>query len=114
MYTDLLKYLFIYFIIFSLYIESNPAITNVWFRTCSDGEKHFSIMGLVNVITAPLKIIELWYPCNWDINFIFGCIVIIGVFYYFNHTQSFVHKSSSTFCNNDKCHIRQVLLQQIV
>jgi hypothetical protein len=100
-----IKFLFLYIIVYMIYIESHPDLGNIWMRTGSDNEKHFSLYGLLSVIFAPFKIFELWLPYNWDINFMFGLLVILIIFYKdVKNTLFSFYKFFATFDNNEKYH----------
>lgn len=87
-FINLLKALFLYLVLFSLYIEASPSIGNVWFRNDVNNDKKIQIKGLISVIISPLKVKELWLPKNWDINFFIGVIIVsLLVFLFTDHNQ---------------------------
>jgi hypothetical protein len=61
-----------YTIVFAGYLELSPKIGNVWYRMGVDGFRHIKIENLLAFMIKPLTMIELWYPWNWDINYILG------------------------------------------
>lgn len=62
-----------------MYLELSPLIGNVLFRTSSDGFKKINLPSFFGVVTAPLRIPELWRPDNWDLNYFVGVFVIFGL-----------------------------------
>ena len=43
------------FILFGLYVELNPQMTNIWWRIDSNGNKQLVISNLIRLILAPLE-----------------------------------------------------------
>ena len=68
------------FMLFILYLEISPKMTNVWFRIEADGKRRFNFDSLVNYLTHPFKSRVLWKPQNLDLNFI-AVSGIIGAVY---------------------------------
>lgn len=68
------------FMLFLLYLELNPKMTNVWFRVEADGKRRFNFDSLVNYLTHPFRSHVLWKPQNLDLNFI-AVSGIIGTIY---------------------------------
>jgi len=68
-------------ILFGLYVELNPLMTNIWWRINSDGNKQIVISNLFLLIFAPLNYLFYWYPNAWDINFFiwWGIIFLISI-----------------------------------
>jgi hypothetical protein len=64
------------FILFGLYVELNPHMTNIWWRLDSNGNKQLVISNLFRLIFAPLEYLFYWNPLVWDINFFIWWIVI--------------------------------------
>ena len=81
MITNICLSLVIYFFIFCAYLELSPSIGNVWFRRGSDGLRHINLPSLFHTILSPFKLIELWYPKNWDLNYFIGVFTTFGVIY---------------------------------
>jgi hypothetical protein len=73
----------LYFIFFTIYVEVNPGLTNIWYRVASDGMKHINLSSYWNFITSPFTEIQFWYPENWDMNYFLGATVTTGLLYYF-------------------------------
>jgi hypothetical protein len=74
----------IYLIIFTIYLEYSPNLGNIWIRVGSDGKKHFRPINIYHIIIKPLSMKELWYPKNWDLNFIVGSfftILLLNILY---------------------------------
>jgi hypothetical protein len=72
----MIKSLFIYFIIFALYLEFNPALGNIWYRTGEDGLKHLQLQNLFYFILEPLHKPFLWKFEYLDLNFFVGAFII--------------------------------------
>ncbi len=64
------------FILFGIYVELNPQMTNIWWRTNSYGDKQFVISNLFMLIFAPFEYMFYWDPSTWDINFFIWWSVI--------------------------------------
>jgi len=102
---EFIKFLFLYLIVYMIYLETHPGLGNIWLRTGADNEKHFCLRGLLTTVFASLRILELWLPRNWDINFMFGLLVLSIIFYKeIKHTLSSFYKFFATCDNNEKCH----------
>ena len=72
--------LFIIIIIsFSLYIQLDPGMGNIWIRKNSDGDIWFSFISLLNLIIYPLKEINMWNLKMWNINFYIWVISIYSI-----------------------------------
>lgn len=67
------------FILFGLYVEVNPQMTNIWWRIDSNGNKQIIISNLFRLIFAPLEYIFYWNFNAWDINFFIWWIIIFIV-----------------------------------
>ena len=67
-------------ILFGLYVELNPQMTNIWWRIDSDNNKQIVISNLFRLIFAPLEFLFYWYPDAWDINFFIWWIIIKGTY----------------------------------
>lgn len=68
------------FLLFLLYLELSPKMTNVWFRVEADGKRRFNFDSLVNYLIHPFKSTFLWKPQNLDLNFI-AVSGIVGTVY---------------------------------
>jgi hypothetical protein len=66
----------IHFVIFSLYLELDPKLTQIWYRIGADGLRHVQLWNLFDFIMKPLHVKELWYPNFWDINYFVNLIVL--------------------------------------
>ena len=77
----LLIYIVIYTIAFASYLELSPQIGNVWYRMGADGIRHVRPENLLAFIVKPMTMVELWYPSNWDINYIVGILITILLYY---------------------------------
>jgi len=62
-------------IIFGIYVEVNPKMTNIWYRVNSEGIKTIQLDNLLELITGPLRYIFYWYPNYWDINYFIYLII---------------------------------------
>lgn len=76
----------VYTLFFAIYLELNPCITNIWFRTGSDGIKHIYPTNLLHFIIEPIKSKELWYFEFLDCNYFFGLFIILFVYLMFIKT----------------------------
>ena len=63
-------------ILFGLYVELNPQMTNIWWRIDSNGDKQIVISNLFRLIFAPLNYMFYWDVTAWDINFFIWWIII--------------------------------------
>lgn len=73
----------LYTLFFAIYLEINPSLTNIWYRTGSDGEKHIYLSNYFYFIMKPFTMKELWYPEFWDCNFWIGLIIILIIYLFF-------------------------------
>lgn len=78
---NLLLIIAIYTLTFAAYLELSPKIGNVWYRMGADGIRHVRLENLWAFIVKPIYMIELWYPSNWDINYIVGILIIVLLYY---------------------------------
>lgn len=72
----------LYTLLFALYLELNPRLTNIWYRTGADGKKHIYPSNYVNFMFKPFTTRELWYLHLLDCNYWFGLSIVI-CFYIF-------------------------------
>ena len=63
-------------ILFGLYVELNPQMTNIWWRIDSNGDKQIVISNLFRLIFATLNYMFYWDVTAWDINFFIWWIII--------------------------------------
>ena len=63
-------------ILFGLYVELNPYMTNIWWRINADGNKQIVINNLFILMFAPINYLFYWYPTAWDINFFIWWMII--------------------------------------
>jgi len=56
-------------IIFGIYVEINPKITNIWYRINSKGVKTIQIYNLLYLMCGPLNYLFYWTPNYLDINY---------------------------------------------
>jgi hypothetical protein len=92
----------IIFIIYSLYVQLDPSMGNIWLRPDSDGTQVFCPLGLIDLILAPLKPDKLyfWEPHFWPINiFIY---IIVYFFIYLLVVKDYNHSFFLTL--NEKVH----------
>jgi hypothetical protein len=79
-YQKIIYNLFITFIlslvIFSLYVELNPKITNILFVKTSKEYKIIEFTNLINLIIGPFKYDFYWLPSYLDVNYIVYFIVV--------------------------------------
>lgn len=73
----------LYTLLFALYLELNPSITNIWYRTGSDGQKHIYLSNLFYFIIKPFTTKELWYPELLDCNYWFGLFILLVIYLMF-------------------------------
>lgn len=78
--NNYLQGLFLSFMIYMLYVETNPKMGGIFFRPDSTGVFKFSLLGIVPLLLYPFKSLDFWYPWNWDLNFIM--FSNIGAFIY--------------------------------
>jgi hypothetical protein len=78
---DLLIATIVSFIIFAIYVEINPQLTNIWYRFNSSGVKVISLGGLFELMKAPLFNNYYWQLQFWDINyFIYLLLILFFIF----------------------------------
>jgi hypothetical protein len=63
-------------IIFAIYVELSPKMTNIWYRINANGDKTIQIKNLFELMMGPLKYDFYWYPQYYDINFFIYLITI--------------------------------------
>jgi hypothetical protein len=73
----LITVILLYTLIFALYLELNPGLTNIWYRIGSDGNKHICPSNLFNFIIKPFTMGELWNPEFWDTNYWVGLSFVL-------------------------------------
>jgi hypothetical protein len=64
------------FILFGLYVELNPQMTNIWWRIDSNGNKQVVISNLFSLMLAPFQYLFYWDLNAWDINFFMWWLII--------------------------------------
>lgn len=69
-------------ILFGLYVELNPYMTNIWWRIDSNGSKQIVLSNLFRLIFAPLEYMFYWNPFAWDINFFIWWLVVYSLITY--------------------------------
>jgi len=62
-------------IIFGIYVELNPKITNIWYRINSEGVKTIQIYNLLYLMSGPLNYLFYWSPNYLDINYFIYLII---------------------------------------
>jgi hypothetical protein len=67
--------LIISIIIFGIYVELNPKMTNIWYRINSEGIKTIQLDNLLYLMSGPLRYIFYWYPNYLDINYFIYLII---------------------------------------
>ncbi len=66
-------------VIFTLYLELNPKLGNIWYRQDSMGIKRISPKALLEYFKKPFQSIMLWNPKNWDLNpYMFSTLTGVG------------------------------------
>jgi hypothetical protein len=84
MYQKILYNLLISFIIsvviFILYVELNPKITNVIFVKSNNDYKIIEFKNLINLMIGPFKYDFYWLPNYLDVNFIIYFVVVFILF----------------------------------
>jgi hypothetical protein len=73
---NLLLAIIISTIIFAIYVEINPKMTNIWYRLNSTGEKTIQLENLFHLMSGPFRYSFYWYPQYFDINYIVYLIVV--------------------------------------
>jgi hypothetical protein len=68
------------FILFGLYVELNPQMTNIWWRIDSNGNKQVVISNLFSLMLAPFQYLFYWDLNAWDINFFIWWLIIYFIF----------------------------------
>ena len=98
----MIYHILIIFIIYSLYVQLDPSMGNIWLRPDSDGTQVFCPLGLVDLILAPLKPDKLyfWEPHFWPINFFI--YIIVYFFIYLLVVKGYNHSFFLTL--NEKVH----------
>ena len=64
------------FIIFALYVELNPKITNVLFRKTTNDYKIIEFKNLINLMIGPFKYNFYWLPSYFDVNYMVYFIIV--------------------------------------
>ena len=59
---------FLGYIVFLLYLECNPKIMNIWYRTNEHGQKSFLFDGIVKMTKLPFTRTYYWKCENLDLN----------------------------------------------
>ena len=62
-------------IVFGIYVEVNPKMTNIWYRLNSNGIKEIQFGNLFELMKGPLKYDFYWYPQYFDINYFIYLII---------------------------------------
>jgi hypothetical protein len=75
-------------IIFAIYVELNPKMTNIWYRVNSEGIKTIQLDNLLQLISGPFRYIFYWFPNYWDINYIIYLIIIFIIIEQINKKTS--------------------------
>ena len=96
----------IIFIFYSLYVQLDPSMGNIWLRPDSDGNQVFCPLGLVDLILAPLQKDKayFWEPTFWSINFF--VYIIVYFFIYLLVVKGYNHSFFLTL--NEKDHVFQL------
>lgn len=63
-------------VIFALYVELNPRMTNIWYRINSEGIRTIQLGNLFELMAGPLKYDFYWYPQYFDINYFTYLIIV--------------------------------------
>ena len=71
-------------IIFAIYVEINPKMTNIWYRINSDGIKTIQLQNLIELMLGPLKYSFYWLPKYYDINYFIYFILTLIIIEYIN------------------------------
>ena len=66
---------------FAIYIELSPSMGNIWYRYDSDNVKRIQLIGLINLMAAPLTNQYMWRIEMWDINIFIWLIIALGTMY---------------------------------
>ena len=69
-------------ILYTLYVQFDDKMGNIWLRRDSDNNLVFVPYNLLSLIIAPLNKSQLWNPKMWDINFF-----TFSLFFTFNYVQ---------------------------
>jgi len=69
---DLIRGYSIYFILFIIYLELNPKLSNIWIRCDSNNILKICPSGILTMLYKPFQYIFFWKPEYWDINFYVG------------------------------------------
>ena len=81
-------------IIFTLYLELNPRLGDVWYRQDSNNIRRIYPNSLLEYFKKPFQNKILWYPQNWDLNpYTFTTLISISFTMlrkYFNNEHIFV------------------------
>lgn len=64
------------FIIFALYVELNPRITNVLFIKTTNDYKIIEFKNLINLIIGPFKYNFYWLPNYLDVNYMVYFVIV--------------------------------------
>jgi len=76
---NLILALIISIIIFGIYVEINPKMTNIWYRVNSEGIKTIQLDNLLELMSGQLRYIFYWFPNYWDINYFIHLIIIFVI-----------------------------------
>lgn len=83
-FSNILFALIISTIIFALYVEINPKMTNIWYRINSNGIKTIQLQNLFELMLGPLKYSFYWYPNYFDINYFIHFLIVLSIIEFIN------------------------------
>ena len=86
----ILYYFIISIVIFSIYIEITPGLSNIWYRVNSKGNKVICINYLISYILEPFHNKILWTYKLWDINSIIFISTLMILLYLTNYIIKFI------------------------
>jgi hypothetical protein len=77
----------IYFLLFIIYLELSPKLSNIWIRCDSNNILKICPGGIRTMLYKPFQNLFFWKPEFWDINFYIGG-------YIFTHIMIILYKIS--------------------
>ena len=83
---NIISYVFIITLIFCIWIEYT--VGNVLIRQNSSGNYIFTIYGMLDFLTHPLRNLILWNPTYWDINYILILIISISGYFIYEYVKN--------------------------
>lgn len=82
--TEIVVKIIIALLIFALYLELSPGLSNIWYRVNSDGIKTVTWKNLLVFVLDPFYRPTLWHWQLLDTNSIIFVSCVVGIWYLFD------------------------------